>query len=67
MLQSAKENNEPIFIIRAKDKHSTMLLETYLEECEFGSPKNHIEEIKEILSDFKKWQKENPDKIKIPD
>lgn len=67
MLNSAQKNNEPIFILRAKDKNSIEAIETYLKECKNSSPKQHIKEIEQILLEFKEWQKENPKKTKYPD
>ena len=68
VLKSARENNEPVLVLRAKDRASLSGLRKYLFQCKsMRCNKEHISGVNAILNDFKDWRNENPDKIKIPD
>lgn len=68
MLDSAGKSNEPVFVLRGNDRNSVPTLKRYLRACEEdGSPTDHMFDIVRIIDEFIKYQKENPDKVKIPD
>jgi hypothetical protein len=65
-------SDEPIFIFRAQDKFSVETLRTYKsiahnrtiigEESE-----TWVDDLGSIINDFINWQRDHPDKIKVPD
>lgn len=58
--------DEPIFILRAKDAASVPLLNAYVVLCgHLGSPDEHLLGLRELISDFSEWQ--NRHETKIPD
>ncbi len=57
-------DDEPIFIIRARDKHAIMALAKYASECRHGQ---QVKEIFIRIQEFKKWREENADKVQEPD
>ncbi len=57
-------DDEPVFILRAKDTNSYLALDNYLQLCENGEQQKSIDALIDI---FDKWQKANPDKVKEPD
>ena len=68
VLKSARENNEPILVLRAKDKASLRALTKYLHQCKsMKCDKEHIEGVGQIIEDFKIFRKENPEQMKTPD
>jgi hypothetical protein len=59
---------EPIVIFRAKDILSTMVLLHYQTLLEMYNPHAEINErMVEKIAEFRLWQQQNPDKVKIPD
>lgn len=68
VLESARKNNEPVFVLRAKDRCALIAIANYRNSCiGLGCDKNHIDGINEIYNDFKQFVIDNPEKIKIPD
>ena len=67
ILQDAQKDNEPVFVIRAKDKFSTNAIYTYIGKCIDHCDLSHTREIIHIAGEFMIWQMEHPDKVKIPD
>lgn len=60
--------DEPVFIFRAKDILSTMVIMHYLTLVTSYNPDNFlIESITETLNEFRRWQQENPSEVKLPD
>jgi len=57
-------DDEPVFILRAQDAHSTTAVLEYGVIC--GNTQIAIG-VGEVLEQFKIWQKANPDKVKEPD
>lgn len=68
VLKSARENNEPVFVLRAKDWCSINAIYEYLEFCRAkGCDIDFRNEILNIIEDFEKWQEENKLQVKKPD
>jgi len=68
ILEKALSRNEPVFVVRAQDKLSIAAINMYLLAAYFSDmPDKQYTEIYKIHEDFEKWQKENPDKVKMPD
>lgn len=70
ILEKARTNdNEPVFVLRAKDRLALGALKHYLQQAE----KSGLEEepiyirLLENLVDFLKWQKDHPTYMKLPD
>lgn len=60
--------DEPIFIFRAQDANSVPALEAYAEKCiEKGTSSAHLEAIGSSIDNFRRWQEENRDKVRLPD
>ena len=60
--------DEPIFVFRAKDILSTMVLLHYLTLVESYNPHSEqCESITRWIDQFRKWQHANPEKVKLPD
>jgi hypothetical protein len=60
--------DEPIFILRAQDKKSVKLLDSYLLLCQgSGCSGDHLEAIEENIKRFEDWQSQNPSAVKLPD
>ena len=57
-------DDEPVFIIRAKDVISVAVLEFYRGMC---SDTNHADVVDGRVEQFRDWQQSNPDLVKIPD
>ena len=65
-------SNEPIFIIRAQDKFSIATLSAYKDVAHVGTiigeeSEEWIEDLGSIRNDFINWQRDNRDKVKVPD
>jgi len=68
VLQDARKNNEPVLVLRAKDKCAWAAVQQYLNACRhYECDKQHIEGVKEISKDFEQFKKDNPEKMKFPD
>jgi hypothetical protein len=68
IIEDSEAQGIPIFVLTAKDFVSTSTINRYrdlcrAEECDIA----HIAEIGTRIDEFRKWQKENPDKVKLPD
>lgn len=61
-------DDEPIFIIRAKDKSAPQAVEQYANTAIVnGSPAEHGAAARQVASNMREWQQENPDKVKAGD
>lgn len=64
-------DDEPIFILRAKDKLAfTTLLEYERLAMRRGAgdiPQQFMDNLEQVIDRFEKWAEENPDKMKLPD
>ena len=56
--------NEPLFIMRAQDKLALGILGAYHAMTE---NLRHKEELMKVIKDFRKFERDNPDRMKIPD
>lgn len=59
-------DGEPVFLIRAQDSLSVKAIQDYLDTARRHGAKNTGRST-EKLERFVKWQKENPNKVKLPD
>lgn len=57
-------NDEPVFVIRAKDKNAVSVLSYYKALC---INQQHIDAIDKRIESFVAWASENPEKMKEPD
>jgi len=68
ILKQAEEKKEPVFVLRAQDRTSIAMLNTYLSLCtRVDCDKFFIAEVKQIRDAFRDWQHEHPDEVKVPD
>lgn len=60
--------DEPVFLLRARDATSVPLLEKYLNLIFLkNSPPKHIYAVEDVIQTFREWQRRNPTLVKIPD
>jgi hypothetical protein len=65
--------DEPIFIIRAQDRFSVKTIQSYRKMVRDGSKIgaeklfSWYEDVGSVISDFINWQRDNRDKVKVPD
>lgn len=60
--------DEPVFVLRARDVVAPGTVERYAQDCEFyGAPTEHVESIRRAAVALQKWQDANPDLVKTPD
>jgi hypothetical protein len=68
IIKKALANNEPVFVLRAKDKHSVCAMWSYLEACAHnGASQEHCLGVAFAIRDFQEWQKANLQLVKTPD
>lgn len=68
IIKSARQEKEPTFTLRAKDKCSIIALAAYNVACKvMGVNSEHVIETNEIYRNFIDYQFHNPDKVKLPD
>jgi hypothetical protein len=68
IIEYSEANGIPIFVITAKDFISVSAIEHYRALCKAEEcSQEHLSEITSRVDDFRKWQKANPDKVKLPD
>lgn len=69
ILKKCAVSGEPVFILRAKDIFSVMVIAKYLEIVESYGPSDHEFQatIVNTLQNFKDWQAKNIDKVRYPD
>jgi hypothetical protein len=61
-------DDEPIFILRARDVAAVRTLESYRSEAEAaGSPPDHLQAVQLRVEQFRKFSSEHPDRMKKPD
>lgn len=59
--------DEPLFIIRGRDAMAVALLSAYREFCrDHGTPQQRIDDLASVINLFEDYQKNYPDKMKIP-
>lgn len=68
MIESAQENNEPVFLLRAKDVAAVVAIRAYLDELELlDADDDHIADIMRIKDEFWDFRNNNRKLLKIPD
>jgi hypothetical protein len=60
-------DDEPIFILRARDVLAVPLLKEYFALVYGQCGDSHITAVRKRLAQFAKWQEENPGRVKKPD
>lgn len=65
-------SDEPIFILRAQDKFSVPTIYRYKDIAHNGTPigdesEKWVAELELFITDFVIWQRNNRDKVKVPD
>lgn len=61
-------DDEPVFLLRARDVTSGAVLRAYRDQCEtYGAPQEHLASIAEVEATFAWWQDEHADLVKVPD
>jgi hypothetical protein len=59
--------DEPVLVLRARDKTTCPLLNGYRELCrKAGSPQRHIDLIEQAYTRFADWQEAHPDQVRTP-
>lgn len=60
-------DDEPVFILRARDANALPLLVRYREYCrESGSPQQRVDDLANVINQFEKFKNRNAHKMKIP-
>lgn len=69
LVTSALDNDEPVFVLRAKDIFSLPALQYYKLQVERYGPTNHgfQIDIENIMDAFSKWRTANAEQVKYPD
>lgn len=68
IIEDGEARGIPIFVFTAKDRISLSVLDYYKSLCRAEEcPQSHLSEIGARIDEFKNWQKNNPDKTKLPD
>lgn len=69
ILHKAALQDEPVFVIRAKDFFAVQVINFYLELIEKFGPSNlsFQESVWEVLNDIREWQSNNMDQVRYPD
>jgi hypothetical protein len=68
IIEDSERDNIPIFIFIAKDILSLDSLRDYYADCdEFSVSDEHCKGVSDRIKEFELWQKNNPDKVKLPD
>ena len=68
IIEAAEANDEPVFVLRAKDKLSIEALTAYIKFAKMDEvEEDFLQELCAIKLHFHAWQKQNPHRIKYPD
>lgn len=68
ILKKALDNEEPVFVLRAKDALSLCAISAYLHSAAIViQDEEQFEELEIIYKEFRLWKSENQDKVKLPD
>lgn len=61
-------DDEPVFVLRARDMATVSTLQTYETICAaLGSPQRHLDGIVAARRGIHAWQQEHQDRMKVPD
>lgn len=67
-INDSEREGIPIFVLTAKDKLSLKAIKEYFTVCsEESCASEHLIGINDRIEEFKWWQENNPDKVKLPD
>ena len=69
LLNRCVENEIPVFVLTGTDRCAQAALKAYLEEAQrLGCSQAFIEDLQSnILPDFRDFQAQEPEKVKLPD
>ena len=69
IIKDANEKNIPIFVLTAKDKLSyNTIADYYHSSCiNANCSKEFLDDLKGRIQEFKQWQEDNKEMVKIPD
>lgn len=69
MVAKAMDEDEPVFVLLAKDFFAVQVIAHYLELVEKFAPTNHEfqEEIVNIQTAVRSWQADNIERVRYPD
>ena len=68
VFESAMKNNEPVFVLRAKDSVAEDTIFEYLSRCiNAGCSQEHLNGVRKIRDDFIQWKRDHQDQVKRPD
>jgi len=68
IIENAEAKGIPIFVLVAKDRVSRQTLADYAANCRIaGCKEEHLSEIRERITEFSEWQRNNPNELKLPD
>jgi hypothetical protein len=61
-------DDEPVFVLRAKDAASLSTLFHYWSRChDIGSPYEHLDACQAAIGNFERWQRQHRQRMKVPD
>lgn len=60
-------DDEPLFILRARDVNAIPTLRQYFQIASRNSASQHVRAITEAIERFQTFKESNPDRIKVPD
>jgi len=61
-------HDEPVFVIRAKDKSAPAAIRAYANVArEAGADDSHVRAARAVAAGFEEWQHRNPALVKCPD
>lgn len=59
-------DGEPVFLIRAQDKVALKVIDSYLIFA-FDEKATNLGRVRDMKSRIRKWQEDNPNRVKVPD
>jgi len=58
--QRSVGDDEPVFVLRAKDMYTLSAIRHYRSVCELGGvPRHHLDIVSEAMAEIEEWQKAN--------
>lgn len=61
------DKDEPLFVLRARDKRAIAAVRNYRDNQNPRAPQNHLDGIEKAMSEFEAFRVKNVDKMKEPD
>lgn len=59
-------DDEPVFVLRAKDVHAVYALRAYLEACYIVPNDEHIDAVLRRIAEFENFSNEHGERMKLP-